>query len=605
MSTSTLPAVPSLEQLKNQAKDLTKRAKARDADAARRFAAHLPRLADANLEAVFSVPPTLAEAQLVVAREHGFASWPKLRRHVETLAPDFDAAFDAFKRAVREGDSARAKRLLNDTPGLKDRINDPWDHFDSPAILGVASRGDRAMLDVLLAFGADINAKSTWWAGGFGVLPCPDRDFGAYLIERGATVNAYAASGMDMLDKLAELVEADPACVNMRGGDGQTPLHVAASVRIAEYLLDHGAEIDTRDIDHGSTPAQYLAAERPEVCRYLLSRGAKPDIFMAVQLGDLALVRKILTDDPAALRARVGAGKFTSGSSNGGHIYLYTLRNAASPLYLAADLGHGTIYADLFERVSPAEQMLAALMAADEPAVNQVLAANPGLMSSLDPEYPRGLPHAAWGHKTETVRLALKVGFPIDVQDSEGCTALNRAAIRGYTDLVELLLTHGASLEVANNYGGRPLGACLWGAVNFRDPNGDYPRTVELLLAAGAQLRDISYPCANKPVNAVLRRHLEKLAKTNVIAAIKLGGVERVRALLDAVPETINRKTSGILPLYQAVWSGQAEIARLLIERGADVELRMEEGGVTVREEAEKAGDAEIVETLRARLNDR
>ena len=67
----------SLEQLRKQAKDLLRSQQAGDAAAAARVAAHHPRAAE---------PLRLAGAQLVVAREHGFPSWPRLRAYVERVA---------------------------------------------------------------------------------------------------------------------------------------------------------------------------------------------------------------------------------------------------------------------------------------------------------------------------------------------------------------------------------------------------------------------------------------------------------------------------------------------------------------------------------------
>jgi ankyrin repeat protein len=99
-----------------------------------------------------------------------------------------------------------------------------------------------------------------------------------------------------MFERLKSLVESDAGLVNARGGDGQTPLHFAATIEIAAYLLDHGAEINAQDIDHESTPAQYMAAlwpRRPEIARYLISRGAQTDILMAASIGDLELVRLV------------------------------------------------------------------------------------------------------------------------------------------------------------------------------------------------------------------------------------------------------------------------------------------------------------------------
>jgi hypothetical protein len=65
-----LPVQTNLEQLRRQAKDLLRAAKAGDAEALARIAAVADRL-------------TLASAQLVLAREYGFASWPRLKREVE------------------------------------------------------------------------------------------------------------------------------------------------------------------------------------------------------------------------------------------------------------------------------------------------------------------------------------------------------------------------------------------------------------------------------------------------------------------------------------------------------------------------------------------
>ena len=77
--------------------------------------------------------------------------------------------------------------------------------------------------------------------------------------------------------------------MHARGGDGQTPLHFATTIDVAQLLLDHGADIDARDVDHESTPAQCMVRDRQEVARYLVSRGCRTDILMAAALGDLEL----------------------------------------------------------------------------------------------------------------------------------------------------------------------------------------------------------------------------------------------------------------------------------------------------------------------------
>jgi hypothetical protein len=183
------------------------------------------------------------------------------------------------------------------------------------------------MVDVVLAAGANINARTRWWAGGFGVLDGADPALASYLIQRGAIVDAHAAARLGMLEELKRLVSNEPRLVHARGGDGQTPLHCASSVTIAEYLIDRGADLDARDVDHESTPAQYMISDRQEVARYLITRGCRTDILMAAALviwswSPSTSTRIGLRPDAGVRRAfpsrtRAALGRSTSGRSAG------------------------------------------------------------------------------------------------------------------------------------------------------------------------------------------------------------------------------------------------------------------------------------------------
>ena len=137
---------------------------------------------------------------------------------------------DELKAAFAANDADRVRAILNRHPQLKALINQPVGPFDSPVIVNVCSR---EMLDVLLDAGADINARSRWWAGGFGLLDSAEPELAAYAIERGAIVDVHAAARLGMLDRLRELVSRDPSVVHARGGDGQTPLHFAGTTETA------------------------------------------------------------------------------------------------------------------------------------------------------------------------------------------------------------------------------------------------------------------------------------------------------------------------------------------------------------------------------------
>src|SRR5262245_11090828 len=155
-----------------------------------------------------------------------------------------DESLTALVAAVRGDNVEQVRRLLAAHPNLKARIDDalPGFSFDSTALVTAVSHHNREMIGVLLDAGANINVKSGWWAGGFGVLDSADAELVPYLIERGAVVDAHAAARLGMVEKLEALISADPAVAHARGGDGQTALHFASTVEVARVLLDRGAD---------------------------------------------------------------------------------------------------------------------------------------------------------------------------------------------------------------------------------------------------------------------------------------------------------------------------------------------------------------------------
>ena len=232
-------------------------------------AAAIARFRDADVSFAKSAP-RLAGALRVLAREYGFDNWTKLKAQVLTLC---DQPIAALQAAIKANDASLVRRVLVRHPALKAQLDEPLPNysFDTPALIAAVQHNNREMIDALLDAGANINARTKWWAGSFGVLDLSTPELAPYLIERGAYVDVHAAARLGMFARLRELVEANSTLVHARGGDGQTPLHFAATTEIAAYLLEHGAAIDARCLDHESTPAQYMAAHsprRPEVARH-------------------------------------------------------------------------------------------------------------------------------------------------------------------------------------------------------------------------------------------------------------------------------------------------------------------------------------------------
>jgi ankyrin repeat protein len=394
---------------------------------------------------------------------------------------------EKIKIAFHQDDAATVRELLERHPELKAKINEPIGGFDSPAILGVRSR---EMLDVLLAAGADINAKSRWWAGGFGLLHTAPPELAAYAIERGAIVDVHAAARLGMIEKLAELVSGNPELVHARGGDGQTPLHFASTIEIAKYLLDHGAVIDACDVDHESTPAQWMVRDRQDIVRYLVARGCKTDILMAAALGDFDLVRKHLETDPDSIRLRVSDEYFPMiGGSAGGTIYQWTLGWYVSAHQVAKDFGHEHIFQFLMEHSPEEIKLITACWLGDEATMNSLLAAEPNLVARLHEPERRQLAHAARNNNLTAVRLMLTSGLPVEATSQHGATPLHWAAFQGNAEMVELILRMNPPLEVKDkNFQSTPLGWAIYGSEHGWHPEmGNYAATVEALLRAGAQ----------------------------------------------------------------------------------------------------------------------
>ncbi|MBI3974225.1 MAG: hypothetical protein HY332_23350 [Chloroflexi bacterium] len=84
--TERLPSRPQLEYYRKQAKSLLKAHRSGDVRAAARIKRHLPRLAEPSETEILASSIRLSDAQLVIAREHGFASWPRLKRAVKAGA---------------------------------------------------------------------------------------------------------------------------------------------------------------------------------------------------------------------------------------------------------------------------------------------------------------------------------------------------------------------------------------------------------------------------------------------------------------------------------------------------------------------------------------
>jgi len=336
MSESSLPARPSLEQLRKRAKDLLRAARSDDASALQRLQSGGAR----------HHPPRLADAQHVIASEHGFASWPDLVHHVDdvTNAPNALASRpmirpDALEGsrpyalvdgsvvttqevwhmfvATRDGDRGAVRALVEQAPALA-----VVEYNYTPPIHFAVREGHVDLVEFLLDRGADIASYKTYAFGDSLLMMAEDREqhaVAALLRERlskqfrlaEGTKGIIDAARTGDIDGVRAELARDPNLARVSNDVGDTALHHAAHnghLGIVELLLAAGADPDAVRGDgyrpiHLTLMPNFLVGVRNGVqvatADLLLARGARYTLFVAALRLDVPFIRTALQRDPS------------------------------------------------------------------------------------------------------------------------------------------------------------------------------------------------------------------------------------------------------------------------------------------------------------------
>jgi ankyrin repeat protein len=623
-----LPARASLAQLRKQAKELLRAARAGEAGATARFSA---------IVASRNAPPRyiLADAQFAIAREYGFRSWTALLRHLEEQSAGDDSARPLIRPvelsgakpytlsdgslvttedvwrmfvATRLGDRREVDALIVRAPALA-----LVEYNYTPPIHFAVREGHRDLVELFLSRGADIAYRSYPFGDSLLTI-AQDRDhheIASLLRERLAQRFAIATETGEIIEaaragdsaRVRGELTRNPRLARASNETGDTALHHAAQRAdhaMVHLLLDAGADGDAirgdgyRPIHCALTP-QWLGAvssKGGDVADLLLARGARYTVYIAVLRGDREFVRAALRDD----------------------------RSLAD----AEDTCH--------------HRPLSAAARRNDVTTTKLLLDHDADPNLPEEGAPRGL--ALWIAVTnryrEIARLLIERGADPNAEIDSGGTPMGQA--RGDVELAAMLRSHGGiefkgerdreREEVARLVGQRRLADAekllrerpglledpesSWGDGILAGParDGDH-EVIAMLMRLGARVPPVSkwapfYYFKHEATAAFLLangmdpNHMNWHRLTLLHHMAAEGEIRKARLLIDHgadIDATDEEYCS--TPLGVAARRGQRSMVALLLERGADPNLAAAPWATPLAW-ARKKGHAEIASTLRA-----
>lgn len=436
---------------------------------------------------------TIAQAQLTIARAYGFASWPRLKFHVEALTLGASERAAALTASATSPDLRRARALLEADPALArhdmacacvtgeaddvsarlarrpEAVTEPTGpHGWQPILYACFSRllrgdearapGIREVVRRLLAAGADPNA---WFTEGEWIQ-----------------VALYGAAGIANDSELTRMLleaGADPTD-DREGYHGNEVLYHACEFpdpTCAMLVIDAGALQDFVDYDL----ARALNFPNPEMAEMFCTHGARPG---AAHLHQAVWRRR----PPRTVAALLGAGAPIDEPDEHG----------MTALQVAVRWGESDV-AELLRKHGANE----AAVTGDDRALGEILSGRADAVPSavavsmLD----EMLILAIQGGHLDAMRQLLDAGARIDGNPDGNEKPLGQACWRGRVQMTRELIDRGAALRFDN--GGSAMGATLHGSRNCHEPEGGpsmrtldeiprgpYAEIVTLLVGRGA-----------------------------------------------------------------------------------------------------------------------
>jgi ankyrin repeat protein len=540
MSDREIPARPNLEQYKKQAKDLAGDCGLSVAEAVARVRRRHPRFYNIPESEFRGEQVALADAQLVIAREHGFESWPKFAKHIERVnlirsvasLPDPVAAF------IEEACVSRHSSHGSGTLERAEMILARYPEVAANNIYTAAILADEAGVRGFL--GQDANG-GTAKGGPLGWDALTHLCFSRYLridttrskafvrtaralLDAGASANTgwfemidhpnprpilesaiYGAAGIAQHAELTRLLlerGADP-------NDEETPYHVPEGYdnTVLRVVLESGMlnqdslnTILLRKSDWHDEDGIQLA----------LDYGANPN--QATRWGFTALHQALRRDNGLIIIELL--------LEHGANFALET-RDGRSAVVIAVRRGRGDVLELLERRGIPLElhgvdRLIAACAKGDRDAIEGITAHEPGPVQELLAQGGTLLAEFAGNANVAGLHCLLDLGVSVDALYREGdgyfdiakdSTALHVAAWRGWPSAVKALIEAGAPVNALDGKGRTVLMLAVRACVDSYWKYRRSPDSVDALLREGATTGGLEIPTGYEEVDELLREH--------------------------------------------------------------------------------------------------
>jgi ankyrin repeat protein len=493
------------------------------------------------------------------------------------------AAENALLDAAERGDRAAVVRLL----ARGENPNTPGPDGTTP-IMYAAANNDVELVRALIKAGADVKLMNQFGTSALteaaiiGSAPIIDQ-----LLKAGADPNTKNPEGESALMAVARSGKVDAARRLVEAGadvnaketfGGQTALMWAAAqgqADMVKFLAASGADLNARGVIRqwerkviteprpkdmnkgGFTPLLYAAREGCVECaRHLLAAGADPDLEDPERITPLTMALLNLHYELAAVLINGGAD-----------VDKWDLFGR-SPLYMAADTSTLPVKGNGAMAVLPSEDSITAL---DVARLLLAKGANPNLQLKRRPPY-RDVPQDRGG----------------DTILAQGATPLLRAARAGDAPFVELLLKHGALVDLPSKEGVTPLMAAAGAEFGDRVTRGRN-RTNEGVLATMKLLLDAGADINARMVTEPGRNPAEGLSNQ----AASLAAAQR-RPSQVPTAAAVPHQTA----LHAAAQRGFTPVVKFLAEHGADLQAK-DASGRTALDLAKGVGVAGVRQASR------